>query len=268
MIVDSPLISVITVCRNSARTIHHAFDSVLQQSYKAIDYVVIDGASSDGTLDIVKSYETKFRSQGILFHWVSEPDEGIYDAMNKGLALVQGHVIGILNSDDFYEPHTLSAIAKACTDYPEVGIFYGYLRLLKDEKEVQVYRYRYEHYLLNLEWGIHSATQHPTCFVRREVYDQIGKFDPAFSIAADYDLLIRAMLVGIRFSPLDVILSNFRLGGASVQMNDYERHRQRCAVWYKNKLISAEAYAKEQKKLRYTKSKELKRKIVQWLFRL
>ncbi|HRX01303.1 MAG TPA: glycosyltransferase, partial [Cyclobacteriaceae bacterium] len=83
----SPLVSIITVCWNSAQTIRRAFDSVLQQEYPHIDYVVVDGASSDDTVEIIKSYETKFLSKGVRFRWVSEPDEGIYDAMNKGIAL-------------------------------------------------------------------------------------------------------------------------------------------------------------------------------------
>jgi glycosyltransferase involved in cell wall biosynthesis len=233
-----------------------------------VDYVVVDGVSSDETVDIIRRYETKFNSQGIQLRWVSEPDEGIYDAMNKGVAMAQGDIIGILNSDDFYEPHTLEAIAEACIDHPEVGIFYGFLRFLKDGKELQVYRYRYEHYLLNLELGVHSAAQHPTCFVRRDVYDRIGTFDTQFPVAADYDFLIRAMQAGVRFFPLDTVLTNFRSGGASVRMSDYERHRQRYAVWYKNGLISEEEYRNKQKKLRGKRFRELKRKVMQWLLRL
>lgn len=263
----SPLISIITVCRNSADTIPRTFDSVLQQTYQQVDYVVVDGASADGTLDIIKEYETKFLSSGFRFRWISGPDEGIYDAMNKGLAMAQGDIIGILNSDDFYEPNTLQLIADASITHPDAGVFYGFLRVLMNGEEVLIYRYRYEHYLLNLSTGIYSASQHPTCFVRGDVYEQIGVFDTQFPVAADHDFLIRAMKAGVKFQPLDAILSNFSSGGAADQMSDYERLRQRYGVFYKNGLLSASEYKKRQGELRYQKYKELKRKLVRWLFR-
>lgn len=262
-----PLISIVTVCRNSVNTIHRAFDSVLQQKYQHIDYVVVDGVSSDRTLDVVKKYEEKFLSRGLQFRWISEPDRGIYDAMNKGIAMAQGDIINTLNSDDFYEPDTLQVIASACSAHPEVGIFYGLLRVLMQGLELLIYRYRYEHYLLNLKSGVYSAAQHPTCFVRRDVYKQIGTYDLQFSIAADHDFLIRAMEAKVKFYPLDVILSNFDSAGASSNMSDYERHRQRYAVWYKNGLLDEAEYRKKQNELRYKKYKELKRRVTQWLFR-
>lgn len=264
---ELPLISIITVCRNSAHTLSRTFDSVLRQAYQRIDYIVIDGASSDGTLDIVKSYETKFQSQGRLFRWISEPDKGIYDAMNKGIVMAQGEIIGILNSDDFHEAYTLQAIADAYIKHPEIGIFYGILRVIRDDLEIQVYRYRYENYLLDLSSGVYSAAQHPTCFVRRDVYAQIGRFDPTFSIAADHDFLIRAMQAGVKFHALDAILSNFSLGGASDRMADYERLRQRHGIWYKNGLITEEKYRKMQSRLKYTKYKEIKQGLIKWLFK-
>jgi glycosyltransferase involved in cell wall biosynthesis len=235
---ETPLISIVTVCRNSADTISRAFDSVLQQEYRHVDYVVVDGASSDRTLDVVKEYEAKFLSSGFQFRWISEPDKGIYDAMNKGIAMAQGDIINTLNSDDFYEPDTLRIMAAACSAHPEVGIFYGLLRVLMQGQELLIYRYKYEHYLLNLRSGVYSAAQHPTCFVRTDVYRQIGAFDPQFSITADHDFLIRAMQAGIKFYSLDAILCNFSSGGASDNMSDYERHRQRYAVWHKNGLLS------------------------------
>jgi len=263
----SPLVSIITVCWNSAQTIRRAFDSVLQQEYPHIDYVVVDGASSDDTVEIIKSYETKFLSKGVRFRWVSEPDEGIYDAMNKGIALCRGDIIGTLNSDDFYEPNAVQCIADAYAAHPEAGIFYGFLRVLRDGKEFWTYRYKYESYLLNLKSGIYSAAQHPTCFVRHEVYDQIGVFDTQFPVAADYDFLIRAMQGGIKFFPLDVVLSNFSSGGVSDQMSDFERHKQRYEIWYKNGLISEDEYQKKRGQLRYQRYKELKRRLAGWLMR-
>jgi GT2 family glycosyltransferase len=180
--------------------------------------------------------------------------------------MARGDIIGLLNSDDYYEPHTLQTIADASREHPGVGIFYGLLRILLRGKELQVYRYRYENYLLDLEMGVYAAAQHPTCFVRRAVYRQIGVFDTSFSIAADYDFLIRAMKSGIEFLPLDAVLSNYRLGGASDRMSDHERLKQRNAVLYKNGLLSEEEHLKRQKRMRYTKYRALKQRLAQLLF--
>lgn len=263
-----PLVSIVTVCRNSSDTIRRALDSVLQQGYKNIDYIVVDGNSTDTTVNTLKAYEEKFRSVGIRFHWISEPDEGIYDAMNKGLRMVQGGIVGILNSDDYYESGAIEAVGKASCLYPEAGIFYGFLKAYFEGEEVLVYRYRYERYLLNRQSGIYSAAQHPTCFVRRNVYDKIGLFDTQFSIAADHDFLIRASLAGVKFHALDLVLSNFNSGGASERMSDFIRIKERYGVWQKNGLLSADEYARFKNYLRYNKVNDIKQRITRRLFRL
>jgi glycosyltransferase involved in cell wall biosynthesis len=264
---ELPLVSVITVCRNSIATLAHAIDSVLGQSYRPIEYVIVDGASTDGTLDVIKGYESKFRSEKLQFRWKSEPDGGIYDAMNKGITMTSGSIIGILNSDDFYEPDTVRAVSEASVQFPEVGIFYGFLRvLMNDGQELQILRYRYENYLLNLQSGVFAGTQHPTCFVRRAVYEQIGGFDTQFSIAADYDLLVRAMKAGVPFYAIDKVLCNFRKGGASERMSEFERLKQRYGIMFKNGLLTAEEYGRKQNELRYKKYKEFKQRLAHWLF--
>jgi glycosyltransferase involved in cell wall biosynthesis len=264
---NSPIISVITVCRNSIETIQQTFDSILVQEYPNIEYIVIDGVSSDGTLEIIGNYQYKFQEKGIAFKWISEPDNGIYDAMNKGISMVQGDMVGILNSDDYFESDTLQLIAKTSIANPDIGIFYGFLRVLFDNEEILIYRYRYERYLLNLQTGIYSASQHPTCFVRRQVYGQIGGFDLQFRVAADHDFLIRAMQAEIKFMPIDAVLSNFRSGGVADQMSDYDRHKQRYDVFYKNGLLSDPEYSRKRGELRYKKYKEIKNKIVRLFFR-
>lgn len=264
-----PLISVITVCRNSAATIARTFESVLSQSYLPIEYIVIDGVSSDGTLDLIKAYEEKFRSRGIQFRWLSESDRGIYDAMNKGITQATGEIIGILNSDDYYEPDSTAVIAGANTAHPEAGIFYGFLRVLMGAgQELQCFRYRYENYLLNLRSGVFTGTQHPACFVRRRVYQQIGGFDTQFSVAADYDFLVRALKQEVCFQPVDKVLSNFTLGGASTTVNDYERLKERYGVMFKNGLLTESEYRGKQSELRYQKYKAFKQRLIRALFRL
>lgn len=262
------LVSIITVCRNSASTIERTFESVLRQSYSPLEYIVVDGASHDGTIDILGKYESVFLKEGISFRWLSEPDFGIYDAMNKGLDRAQGEIVGILNSDDYYEPGALQAVASAADSNPDVGIFYGFLRVHWGGEEILTYRYRYERYLLNRQSGIYSATQHPTCFVRTRVYDLLGQFDTRFSIAADHDFLIRASLAGVKFHALDTVISNFTSGGASDQMSDFTRHKERYEVWQKNGLLSAEEYANARSLVRYKRVKELRQRLVKRIFRL
>jgi len=264
-----PLLSIITVCRNSEATINQTFRSVYNQSYKNIEYIVVDGLSSDGTQDIISEYQRKFQSKGIGFQWVSEKDKGIYDAMNKGIAMSKGEIIGILNSDDFYEPGALERIASVALDRPQYGIFYGFLRvIMNDGRELQTYRYRYENYLLNTETKVLSGAQHPTCFVRRNVYDQIGGFDLQFPIAADYDFLLRAMKTGIKFYALNKVLCNFRLGGISDCMNDYERFNQRYGVLKKNNLLSESDAQRMKKYVKYQKYKAIKQILAKKLFRI
>jgi glycosyltransferase involved in cell wall biosynthesis len=255
------------VCRNSRPTLARALESVLQQEYPCVEHVVVDGMSSDGTVELIREYEERFHSMGLGFRWVSEPDGGIYDAMNKGVARATGDAIGILNSDDFYEPGTFQAIADAFASHPDAGIAYGYLRVLMEGEEILIYRYRYERYLQSLRFRIYSATQHPTCFVRREVYQKIGVFDVQFSVAADHDFLLRASKAGVKFLAVDRVIANFTAGGVSQQMDDHELHRQRYEVLNKNGMISEEEYRKAQRELAYKKYSKVKKKIAGWLFR-
>jgi glycosyltransferase involved in cell wall biosynthesis len=259
-------ISIITVCRNRAATIGRTFESIIQQKYRPIQYVVVDGQSTDGTIEVIRDYAGKFANAGIPFEWKSEPDGGIYDAMNKGIVQSTGDVVGIINSDDYYEPDALTAVAGAAVENPQAGIFYGFLRVIMGNgQELQTYRYRYENYLNNRQSGVFSGTQHPTCFVRRKVYDQVGFFDTGFPIAADYDFLLRAHLADVDFMPLDRVLTNFSLGGASDTMSDYERFKQRYAIMFKNGLMSEEEYRKARKNVQYTWYKQIKTKFVSWL---
>jgi glycosyltransferase involved in cell wall biosynthesis len=262
-----PMISIVTVCMNSADTIRGTIESVNIQTYQHLEHILVDGGSTDGTMDILRTEELRSRSEGKIFRWTSEPDRGIYDAMNKGIAMAGGEIIGILNSDDFYESNTLQLVADAAAMHPEAGLFYGFLRVLTQKgKELQVYRYRYETYLLNPTLGVCSGTQHPACFVRRRVYEQVGLFDVQIPIAADYDFLVRAMKAGVQFHALDSVLANFRLGGASGMTDEYERLRQRYAVLTKNGLLTGKESGKMQRQMRYRRYRAFKAGIVKSLF--
>lgn len=263
--VKLPLISVVTVCRNSAATLARAFDSILQQSYSSTDYIAIDGASTDGTVEIMRQHEARFAAKGIRFRWISEKDDGIYDAMNKGIAMAAGEIIGIMNSDDFYEPDTLSNVAESAVSHPAAGILYGFLRDLVGGEELRIYRYRYENYLLNKKMGMPTATQHATCFVRRSVYEEVGKFDPRFPTASDYDFLLRAIKAGVRFHALDKVLSNFNYGGASTTISDLGRLEQQYAILLKNNMLTEREARTMGRQLKYRRYKTLKGRIMRWL---
>lgn len=259
-------ISIITVCFNSEKTIERSFKSVLNQTSRQLEYIVIDGKSTDATIDIIKQYDEIFEKTEIDFFYISEPDTGIYEAMNKGIRKSKGSLIGILNSDDYFENDVVEFIKNALSENPDIGIFYGYIRTLIDSKEFMIYRYNYDNYLTNLKTGYYAAAQHPTCFINRAVYETIGLYDTQFKLAADYDFLIRAKKNNINFMALDKIITNFSLSGVSVSTPEHIRFKERYEVLYKNYLITKDEYDKEIKKLHYSRIKEIKKKIYKQLF--
>ncbi|MBR2373030.1 MAG: glycosyltransferase [Lentisphaeria bacterium] len=208
-------ISIITVCYNSAKTIRRTFESVLNQTFTDYEYIVVDGNSKDGTLDIIKEYEPKFNGR---MRWISEPDNGIYDAMNKGIRMAQGEIIGIINSDDYYEFDALQNIA-AYSDR-KADVYYGMCRQLDEQGEITVIRSNH----IRLK---NRGMLHPACFVSRDAYDKFGLFDLQYKIAADYELLLRFFEAGAGFVPVDSILANFSSGGISDVTPYYELYKIR-----------------------------------------
>ncbi len=196
-----PLISVITVTLNSGKTLEQTIQSVLNQTYKNIEYIIIDGGSTDNTLDIIKKYESN------IDFWVSEPDSGLYDAMNKGIKKSSGELVSILNSDDWLELHAFEEVVNYYQDFD--GILYGLVRLLKNEQEFAVRRN--SHYSLILGRTLH----HAAVFVPKNIYNKVGFYNQVYPYAADYDFLLRAFENNVKFKPIDAILTNFRIGGMS-----------------------------------------------------
>lgn len=203
-------ISIITVAYNSRDTISSAIDSVLSQKYGDIEYIIIDGASSDGTVDIVKKYGEK------LSKFISEPDKGIYDAMNKGIKLVSGDIVGILNSDDMYANDTvLSEVAKTFESTGADAV-YGDLVYVDNDDTNKVVRYwkSGEYTTGGFRNGWHPA--HPAFFVKRRVYEKYGMFDTSFDISSDFELMLRFLeKYRIKAAYLPKVLIRMRLGGAS-----------------------------------------------------
>jgi glycosyltransferase involved in cell wall biosynthesis len=194
------VVSIITVVRNGASVIQRAMDSVLSQRYPNVEYVLIDGGSTDGTVDLIKGHEER------LAFWVSEPDDGIVDAFNKGLAKCTGEWIGILNADDWYEPGALETVVREGQGY---DVVHGALRYWDGDEPRELA-------LPNQSALIKDMTiNHPTCFVRRSVYERRGAFKPEYRYAMDYELVLRFYVNGARFKQLDTVLANMSFGGVS-----------------------------------------------------
>lgn len=203
-------VSVITACRQAASTIADAVASVASQDYPYLEHIVVDGASTDGTLERANSVPNRISIA------ISEADSGMYEAMNKGLARASGDIVGILNADDtLASPVTLSRIV-ACLETFSVDSCYGDLELVAPYNPEKVLRRwksaPYDHAALLRGW----APPHPTFYVRRSVYERYGNFNPQFSIAADMDLMFRFLAVHkISTHYLDHVLVRMRSGGAS-----------------------------------------------------
>lgn len=203
-ILKKPLISIITVSYNAAQTIEQTILSVINQGFDDYEYIIVDGGSTDGTIEIIKKYQDK------ITYWVSEPDKGIYDAMNKGIKIANGELISLLNSDDWYEEGTLATVAHNFYLNPNLDVLHGLLRIINIENdEPSLIR---GHYSSNLNNGM---IEHPTCFVKKELFEKTGVFDINYKSAADYDWMLRVKNSGINFLFIPIILANFRTGGMS-----------------------------------------------------
>lgn len=199
-------ISIITVCYNRVETIERTIRSVIGQDYEEKEYIIIDGGSSDGTVDIIRRYE------GELACWVSEKDGGIYEAMNKGIRYATGEVIAFLNSDDWYEDNILAETAHGFED-AKTQILCGDVRCHHDGA-VSRYRVNREP---EEELRFRMVYWQPAMFVRRELFERYGGFDTRYRIAADYDWMLRMYDRHIAISLTDRVLTNFSYGGISTR---------------------------------------------------
>jgi glycosyltransferase involved in cell wall biosynthesis len=203
-------ISVITAVFNRASTLDGALRSVHGQSWRDVEHIVIDGGSTDGSLDILKTHRAGIAKM------VSEPDHGIYDALNKGIGAASGDVVGFMHADDeFASPHALAQVARAFED-PMVEAVYGDLVYVRKSDASQVVRYwragSYQRSQLANGW----MPPHPTFYVRREVYARCGVFDTRYRIAADYENMLRILWRGgVRAAYIPQVLVRMRTGGVS-----------------------------------------------------
>ena len=198
-------ITIITVCYNSEHTIEKAILSVINQNYKELEYIIVDGGSTDGTVNIIKKYEN------YIYKWISEPDQGIYDAMNKGIAMATGDVIAFLNSDDWYMEDTLAYVSKRFQD-KKIMILAGEGYVWQDEIRGGISQKALNK---DIEIRFKMTCFHPSTFAKKEVFEKIGGFDTKYKIAADYAWMLKAYDSGIVPVRISKCLSNFDMGGAS-----------------------------------------------------
>lgn len=220
-------ISVVTATYNSAATVEDTLKSVVSQTFGNVEHIVVDGGSSDATMEIVKRYADIYRSRGLELKWISEPDRGIYDAMNKGIALASGDVVGLLNSDDFYTvPTALDRIASEFSAAGEdIDAVYGDIHYVNPERLGKCVRYYSSRHFSRERMRMGFMPAHPSFYCRREIYSKYGLFDISFKIAADFEQLLRLIYIhGIktRYIPADFV--TMRTGGAS--SSGFSSHRR------------------------------------------
>lgn len=182
------MISIITATFNSAKTLKDTIQSVLRQTNKDFEYLIIDGGSTDDTIDIVKSYESEFSGR---LKWVSEKDQGIYDAMNKGIKMASGDVVGILNSDDYFTSDDILQTVDNAFKSHEIDAIYGDIHFIRDGNPQKCVRY-YSSRMFRPFWlrfGFMPA--HPSFYCKREIFDKAGLYSLDYKIGADYEMMVR-----------------------------------------------------------------------------
>lgn len=208
-------VSIVTAAYNSARTLGDAMKSVLSQTYHDIEYIVIDGSSTDTTVSVIQKYEPLFEGR---LKWVSEKDGGIYDAMNKGIQMATGDVVGILNSDDYFTSCDVIERMVAAFEDQSLDAVYGDIHFIHDGEPDKCVRYYSSKPFrpLWLRFGFMPA--HPSFYCRRGVYERAGLYKTDYQIGSDYEMMVRLFLVhhiNAKYLPMDFV--TMRTGGASTR---------------------------------------------------
>ena len=226
-------VSIITVCYNSESTIEDTICSIVNQTYSDIEYIIIDGQSTDGTLSIIKKYDKHINTI------LSEKDKGMYDAINKGINLATGNVIGILNADDFYIDNNVIKEVAECFLATNAQGLYADLYYVDSANTEAIKRYwksgKYRHGIFTKGW----MPPHPTFFLKKEAYDKFGHYDLSFVTAADYELMLRMIhkhKIGLAY--LNRVIVKMRVGGMSNSSikNRLRANREDKKAWQVNNL--------------------------------
>ncbi|HEY3490319.1 MAG TPA: glycosyltransferase family 2 protein [Candidatus Deferrimicrobiaceae bacterium] len=201
---NGPLITVVTVVRDGEAHIEQAIRSVLSQAYGNVEYIVLDGGSTDRTPEIIRRYEDR------IAYWASEPDQGIYDAMNKGIGLSTGDLIGFLNSDDWYAEDTLADVAAIWNSEEGAGrVIAGRWRIVIEDMDFTIESSP------SFDFSKGMPFSHQAMFIPKAAYDSVGLHDLKYRYAADLDMVLRLYTGGVPFVLSDRVLANFRTSGAS-----------------------------------------------------
>jgi glycosyltransferase involved in cell wall biosynthesis len=197
-----PLVTVVTVVRNGGHLLERTIQSVLEQSYDNIEYIIIDGASTDGTIDTIRNYEHS------LAYWISEPDKGLYDAMNKGAGLSSGDWVNFMNAGDvFYRPDSVQTVMNGKDDHAD--LVYGHCQMIFDQKFSVIWKTKK---VTDLWKGM--ICRHQSLFTKTSVFKKIS-FDLQFKIGADFAFIFSCYQYGYRFHNLDLVVASVALGGLS-----------------------------------------------------
>jgi glycosyltransferase involved in cell wall biosynthesis len=212
-------ISIVTVCFNAASTIERTILSVLAQSYAPIEYIIVDGGSSDGTVDVIRRFE------GRISRWISEPDKGMYDAMNKGLAMSSGQYVGILNADDWLEPDAVTVVAATFAgsdcDYTFGDVYladkdgqrFGLMKAIPLEEAGRGYLYK-------------MPFPHQTCYVSRKLLQKVGMYSLRYRLSSDHDFVVRLVQSGARGAQLPQPIASYRMGGLGGGLLTFRESRE------------------------------------------
>ena len=201
-----PTISIITVVFNGGETIEKTVRSVLGQDYPNKEYIIIDGNSTDNTVDIIRNYEKD------LSYWVSEPDNGLYDAMNKGLKEAKGEIVGIINADDFYMDNVFTLVADIYKESPDLDVLYGDMKYVNARGHSEILHPEKN---LSITSFSNMPILHPSSFVRRKLYDKLGRFDTDYKIIADLEFMLRAFKHNATFEYVNEVFATMNAGGES-----------------------------------------------------
>jgi glycosyltransferase involved in cell wall biosynthesis len=214
---NEPLISIITVVFNGEKYLEQTIQSVIKQTYKNIEYIIIDGGSTDNTLSIINKYE------GFIAKWVSEPDKGLYDAMNKGIKMSNGDLVGMINSDDWYEIDAVEQVVKSFEKNPQKKIFHADRYDVSSEGERIIKKFNPS----SLKFKYYGMTyNHPSMFVSNKIYSEI-QYNTELVALSDYEFVLNCFLKNSNnFFYIDKPIVNYRLDGISGQMKLSKRLKE------------------------------------------
>ena len=240
MNVENPKLSIITVCFNSEKTIERTIESVIDQKYDNLEYIIVDGGSTDGTIDIIKKHED------YISKWISEPDKGISDAFNKGIKMATGELVGIINSDDCYTPGAFKKLIDAYEK--DIDIYRGRIILWNTETGSRVSEAPTIGMPLT---GLRVNVCHQGVFVRKDAYERYGLFDVSFKYNMDFDLLLRFEHKGAKSKFVDYDMAYFTMSGVTFSGFDKDQRQEMENIIRKNGGTGADVW--KYRIIKYTK---------------